>query len=216
MRRVAVLTIVTVFMLCAATATGAQEVWLGVVTGFNFATLSIEDDEGLELDPRTGIGIGAHGALDVSANFGVTLELLYSQKGAKVTEDDARATYQFNYLEFPLLARYRVPAAAGRTVEPHVAGGFVLGFEVGCKLKGESGAVAVTIDCTEAGVETKSLDLGLMFLGGFDILLGPGALMLDAGYNFGLTNINDVSSEGSVKNRMLYLKAGYKYPLGSI
>jgi len=210
------MTIVSVLSLGGATATGAQDVSLGVVTGFNFATLSIEDDEGLELDPRTGIGIGAHGSLDVSANFGVTLELLYSQKGAKVTEDDARATYQFNYLEFPLLARYRVPAAAGATVEPHVAGGFVLGFEVGCKLKGESGAVAVTVGCTEAGVEAKSLDLGLMFLGGFDILLGPGALMLDAGYNFGLTNINDVSGEGSVKNRMLYLKAGYKYPLGSI
>ncbi|KPJ84902.1 MAG: hypothetical protein AMS18_16495, partial [Gemmatimonas sp. SG8_17] len=149
------------------------------------------------------------------ASFGVSLELLYSQKGAKVTEGDARATYQFNYLEFPVLARYQIPTTAAGTVEPHIAGGFVLGFEVGCKLKGESGGVTVTVGCDEAEVETKSLDLGFMFLGGFDILVGPGALMLDAAYNFGLKNINDVSGAGSVKNRMLYLRAGYKYPLGS-
>jgi len=215
-RRVAVTTIMTVLALGGATSAGAQDVSLGIVTGFNFATLGIEDDEGQELDPRTGVGLGAHGSLDLSASFGVSLELLYSQKGAKVTEGDARATYQFNYLEFPVLARYQIPTTAAGTVEPHIAGGFVLGFEVGCKLKGESGGVTVTVGCDEAEVETKSLDLGFMFLGGFDILVGPGALMLDAAYNFGLKNINDVSGAGSVKNRMLYLRAGYKYPLGSI
>jgi hypothetical protein len=210
------MTIVTVFALGGAAPARAQDVSLGVVTGFNFATLSIEDDEGQELDPRTGVGIGAHGSLDLSPSFGVTLELLYSQKGTKVVEGDARATFLFNYLEFPVLARYQIPTTAAGTVEPHIAGGFVLSFEVGCRLKGESGGVAVTVGCTEAEVETKSLDLGFMFLGGFDILVGPGALMLDAAYNFGLTNINDVSGEGSLKNRVLYLRAGYKYPLGSI
>jgi hypothetical protein len=215
-RRIAAMTFATVCMLGGADPANAQELAVGLVAGFNFATLGVEDDEGADLDPRTGIGIGAHGYLQLKRELGLVAELRYSQKGAKVAVGEARETRQLDYLELPVLVRYEVPTTAAGTVEPHIAGGFALGFEVGCRFHAESGGVTVTVGCDEVGLETKGVDLGFMFQGGFDILVGPGALMLDVAYNFGITNINDVSDEGSVKNRMLYLTAGYKYPLGSI
>jgi hypothetical protein len=214
--RVAGMALLSVLALGSGTAVRAQEIAAGVVVGVNLSTLSVDDSEINDIDFRTGFNLGARFSAAITPNLGLMLEVLYAQKGAKVTEGDAAVTFQFNYLEFPVLARYEAVTDLEGKVKAHGAAGGVLGFQVGCRLRAESGGVQVGVGCDEIGVETKGADLGLMFLGGFEIAVGPGAVLLDFAYNHGLLNVNAASGEGSIKNRTLYLQAGYKIALGAI
>ena len=44
--------------------------------------------------------------------------------------------------------------------------------------------------------------------------MGPGALLLEGRYTWGLTNISDVADAVEIKNRSAYITAGYSIPLG--
>jgi hypothetical protein len=215
MKPLAVLALVGVLVMCSATAGHAQGVALGVVGGVNLATLSVEDDEGLDFDSRLGIRAGAHLSVDLSPQFGFILEAVYSQKGAKTTEEGVDVGFNITYVEFPLLAKFMIPTSQTGKVGVHLAAGPTVGIEVSCKLKGEQGGTSVTFDCSELGANTKSVDFGVAALGGIDVQAGPGAVMFDVAYNLGLVDINDTADGGSIKNRNLYFQVGYMFPLGA-
>jgi hypothetical protein len=79
----------------------------------------------------------------------------------------------------------------------------------------EEGAASELVDCDEIGVDSKRVDFGLMALGGLDIQVGPGAVVLDVGYTLGLTDVDDTYDDWFLKNRTLFFRAGYKFFLGS-
>jgi hypothetical protein len=193
----------------------AQGTSLGVVGGVNIASLSVEDDEGIDLDSRLGLLAGAHLSIDFKPTVGLMLEALYSQKGATATEQGVDVGFNFTYVEFPILAKFMIPTSEAGKVSVHLAAGPVVGLEVGCKVTGEEGGTSVSFDCDEVGADTKSVDFGLMLLGGLDIQVGAGAVLLDIGYTLGLADVNDTTDGNSIKNRSLCFKAGYKFALGS-
>ena len=73
----------------------------------------------------------------------------------------------------------------------------------------------MSVDCADIGADVKSVDMGVMALAGLDIQAGSGSVIVDVAYDLGLTNINSTSDGGSIKNRTLYVMAGYQIPLGS-
>ncbi len=215
MRTVAAMIVCTVLLFVVGTTAQAQGTSLGVVGGVNMATLSIEDSEGIDINSKLGLNFGARLNATFSPSFGVILGALYSQKGMKTTEQGVDVGFNINYIDFPLLAQFVVPTSEPGKVSVHLAAGPAVGLKVSCKVGGEQDGTSVSFDCADLGLDLKSVDVGVMALVGLDILAGPGSVIVDVAYDLGLTNINSTSAEGSVKNRNLYVMAGYQFPLGS-
>ncbi len=100
-------------------------------------------------------------------------------------------------------------------ITPRIFAGPALGLEVSCKVSGEEAGFSVEGDCEDFGAETKSIDFGVFFGAGIDIAVGNGDITLDALYNLGLTNINDVAGDPfDVTNRNIQVRAGYAFRVG--
>jgi hypothetical protein len=200
-------------LLLAAQPVYAQALSFGVRGGLNYATADVKgEDFPHAVGYRTGFHLGILGNVDIAKNFALQTNLLYSQKG--FTEGDGDVALKVDYLEIPVLAVIKFPAK----ISPHIYLGVVLGLETGCKVS--SGDIK-DIGCDEATEQnletprTKGADSGLMFGGGVTFDFGSGGILLDAIYNYGLT---DVSEPGGgiddLKTRTFYLSAGYALPLG--
>lgn len=211
MKRLAVVACIGVLALGNIAPAYAQGIALGPVVGINVATLSIEDEE-TDVDPRTGLRAGAHLSFGLSPQFGVILEAVYSQKGATARDEDVDIGLNINYVEFPVLAQFLIPTNQAGTAMVHLAAGPTVSLEVGCKLSGEDDGTSVTIDCDEL-LDTKNVDLGVTALGGIGIQAGPGRIIFDVAFDFGLSDINDDTGGNSIKHRNLYFQAGYEFPM---
>ena len=201
------------FALIAPAAASAQTT-LGVKGGIGIADLSVDDpfSEDVNLDSRTTFTGGAFANFQLGETFFVQPEILYAPKGAKESEAGAEATFELDYLEIPVLFGAEFPIGEGLT--PRVFAGPEVAFEIGCQVTGEEGGVSASFDCEDLGLETKSVDFGLVFGAGVGIPLGGFELILDGRYDLGLTNIDDSGEEGSVKNRAWQFMAGVGFPVG--
>jgi hypothetical protein len=210
-----VVAVALVLLVAGGARMQGQSTSLGVVGGLNVATLSVEDSEGLDIGTRLGFNFGARLSATFTPNLGVLLGAFYSQKGMSTTEQGVNVGLHFDYIDFPLLAQYTLPTSETGKTSVHFAAGPAVGLRVTCKLTGEESGSSVSIDCADVGADIKSVDLGIMALAGLDIQAGSGSVIVDVAYDLGLTDINSTSDGGSIKNRNLYLMAGYQFPLGS-
>lgn len=206
------------FLLVAAHVASAEpSLWAGVRGGLNLATVTGDvDDEfigtttGLALSVnlgwrltqwltvRTGIGYATRGVRWSYDREGIDGEESYA-------EDNSRA----RYLDIPLTLDLLLPC--DWRIVPFAYAGPVLSFFLGA-------TKTVDVDGSEIysgskNENARNLDLGLALGGGAEMPLGPGQLLLDIGYTFGLLTV-DGSGEEWVKNRTLSLKLGYALNLG--
>lgn len=84
----------------------------GPVLGLNLANADIDDHSS---EMRTGLIVGARLQLEMQSRVSLVLEPKWVQKGADFSADtsvfDARG--EFNFLEVPLFAKYRMPLRTG-------------------------------------------------------------------------------------------------------
>lgn len=203
-------TIRTMFAALIATALAAAPAaaqgWaLGFEGGLNVSDLSGESVEGDEIDSELGLRAGGVLRYDVAPDgvFGIQTGATYSRKGAA----DETVDLNLDYLEVPLVLVVNIPTD-GAPVQPRLYGGGSFNFELSCELAAVDGDESV--DCDEGdAVERKSFDFGLRFGGGLDFPISPNAaITVDAGYDLGLTNIDDTEG-GDLKNRNLFATAGF-------
>jgi hypothetical protein len=174
-RLLAIPLILTLFGVSSA----AAQISIGVKGGVNISNVSVTESGGepeVPFESRTGLLLGATAGVSVTPWLAVQLEGRYSQEGTQQTEDGVTATLRLSYLDFPLIAKLRIPTGESPVMPYLYAGGF-LGFEVDCGVK-TSGAVSLALDCDTAGVERQTNDYGAVFGAGTDVRLGPGAVTL--------------------------------------
>jgi opacity protein-like surface antigen len=162
----------------------------------------------------TGFAIGGFVGLQLTPGFAIEPEVLYIQKGAKETSSSNTGTItgkiKVPYVEFPVLAKLRIPAKGGGIVSPHLYAGPALAFKAGCHAKFSQGSTSISDSCdaTSLNIKIKSTDFSLAFGGGVDV----GRAIIDVRYDLGLTKIgNDPSGGNDVKNRTFYLLAGWTF-----
>lgn len=197
-------------LLLAAQPAYAQALSFGVRGGLNYATADVKgEDFPHSVGYRTGFHVGILGNVDIAKNFALQTNLLYSQKG--FTEGDGDVALKVDYIEIPVMAVIKFPAK----ISPHIYVGVVLGLESGCKA---SVGDIKDVKCDEADPDsprTKGADSGLMFGGGVTFEMGSGGILLDAIYNYGLTDISEPGGGiDDLKTRAFYLSAGYVLPIG--
>lgn len=172
-----------------------HEVYYGLRLGVGFATVSSDDryldggsmKAGLDVGVVVGIELGYRSPLFFETG------LLYMEKGGKGTCDGKKFTYSLDYLELPLVLKYRVDIDRMFSIQPFFGGYMALG--VGGKIKdfGQRAAYSSFDD-----------DAFKRFDGG--IRIGCGVqydfLYAELGYDFGLANIShdyfDTSHTGTL------------------
>jgi hypothetical protein len=193
------LTAVAAFALFGASQASAQTI--GFKVGAAFANVDVDDFDSESLTSLMGGGFVRFGM----GGFGIQPELLFVTRGYEVEELGVTGKFKIDYIEVPILAV--VPIAMGG-IAPYLFAGPSFAFKIGCN-------VEVDDDSEDCGDDDglKSTDIGATVGGGLEFPMGPGALLVEGRYNFGLSNISD--TEGTdAKTRTAAILAGYSIPLG--
>jgi hypothetical protein len=186
---------------------GLVKVHFGVLAGAAFDKPGGTDATDIN-GTYTGFGIGGFVGLQVTPGFAIEPEAFYVRKGAKTVNSGVTGKIRVPYFEIPVLAKLRIPVKGGSIVSPHLYAGPALGFKAGCHLNATDGTTSISEDCDAENIKLKSTDFSVTFGGGVDI----GRAIIDVRYDLGLSKIgNDPSGGNDVKNRTLYLLAGWTF-----
>ena len=211
-------TLFILFVSCCLSATFAQQRFTaGPRIGLNLSNYWGNADN---MNFKPGIAAGAFLMYSSLNHFGISADVMYSQRGAKY--DDGR-TYRFtqhvNYLEVPVVARYFLTLAGN--FRPNVFVGPSLGIKLNAKrTNGERINGADTNINADNTSDFNSLDLGAT--GGFQLNWGTGHrqhFLVDARYTLGLSNVqsnlpNLWERHNSLYNSTITVTLGYGFGVG--
>jgi len=208
----------------------AQNAYVGVVGGLNFADLNMEfADKTItpyDLQSRTLYGVGGFFGISVNEYFSLQIEPMYLKKGGiftRPTVPDMRI--RSNQLELPLL----VKAGIGEKVRPYVMGGVSVSFVMDASVEVEMGGLSWVGDLTEI---LKRTEYGVLFGAGIHIPVWIGSTFIEGRYALGLTNLNKGGSlnltsgnlvlsgpqtdpRDEIKTKGMQIMVGYQFPLGT-
>lgn len=158
----------------------------GLKAGVNIANVDVEDSE--DWDAKTGFHAGGLVHIHVDQHFAVQPELMFSAQGG----EDGNVKLKLNYINLPVLLQYMTNSGFRLQTGPQV--GFLLSAET------ETGDVEVDVDDN-----LKSVDFAWSFGAGY---IFPSRFGIDARYNLGISNINDVSP-AEARNRVFQVGIFY-------
>ncbi|OBQ57275.1 PorT family protein [Tamlana sp. s12] len=178
------LLLVTAIILLGVANLNAQDIQFGVKGGLNFATISGDHTE--NIDMVTAFNIGGMVEIPVSEKLSVQPEIIFSGTGFSIDDN----TTALNYLNIPLIAKYYIIKGLSLEAGPQI--GFLL------SAKNED------LDVKDA---YNNVDFGITTGVGYKLNNG---INFGARYNFGLSNINNIDG-ATDKNRIgaLQLSIGY-------
>jgi len=156
----------------------AQQAAIGLKAGLNVSNLS--NSSGYDMGSKLGFNGGLLAHIHLNRSLALQPEAEYSSQGAKYTVNGAEHTLSLNYINIPIQIQYMF----GNGFRLHT--GPQAGFLAGVKDK---------IGGDETGYFTsqdfKTVDFSWSAGLGY---LSTSGLGVDARYNFGLSNINNVGS----------------------
>jgi opacity protein-like surface antigen len=188
-KRFRALACVAVIGLAAAAPAAALTKELGVIGGFNFSTLKIEGQSGI--DARSAFAVGGVLDLGLKDRFGIRIEPMYLRSGGDATQRNAYwgtmdgAEFKLDYIGIPVLAHYDFGTNDKRN--PYVLGGFGFNFPVSQKVELTQGNERATVDLADVFGSDITVELGT----GISFPAGENRWALDGRVAFGLTSIND-------------------------
>jgi hypothetical protein len=173
-----------VVSLLVAPAAQAQ---FGIKAGASFGSISNQGVLPGDLSDRTGFT----GGLTAGASFGIFglgVDALYAQRGAKSDAADALAATQLDYIDVPVYLTAGIPVGV---VRPYIYAGPQMSFEVRCRTSNG-------FDCPDTGRPTTDYAAVV----GAGVRLG-GVLGLEGRYVSGLRDLtlSTLTSGTSYKNR---------------
>lgn len=172
----------------------------GVNAGANLANLGGTDAtaENLGADKKVIIRphIGVYYNAAVGDKFSIQPEVGYSPQGIKLESSGISGKILLDYLSLGALARWNSGSGF------YLGTGPQLGFLLSAKTKVDGQPDEDIKD------QLKSSDFAWMFRAGYDL---PGGFGFYAGFNLGLTTIDDSSPADDVKNRVI--QVGIRYNL---
>lgn len=160
-----------------------NDVYYGLRLGVDFATVKSDDKYLDGGSAKTGLNVGVIAGFQMGYRSPVYFEtgLSYIEKGGKGNYDGAKFTYSLNYLELPLVLKYKYDVDRDFSIQPFVGGYMAVG--VAGKIK-DFGHRQAYSSFDNEGFQR--------FDGG--IRVGCGLqydfLYAELGYDFGLANIS--------------------------
>jgi hypothetical protein len=207
-KQVFIITIIFAFMLMLCGTGWADEpktkdFKIGFKGGITFASFSGIGTRNFSFlyCSRKGLILGGFMGFSYKKDFIVQPELYFAMKGKVEGRNEGKCTYEFNYLELPVLLKYEVP-----TVGPVIPSIF-FGPSVALKLVSKKKSMNGTLS---EKVNASLIDFGLVMGGGFDFKAGSGKVCFDARYSLGLTRLTKPYGEDLVNEVLIFL-VGYSF-----
>ena len=199
-------------LLAFAAEPARAQTGIGIRGSLNYSTADIAGDVFTgKADAILGWHAGLVGEVEISRYFAVQTAAFYSRKGFDV--EDSAVEVRVDYVEIPVMWIFKYPGK----IEPRLQLGAVLGLETSCRLTSTALSDQPCQEQTVLSIDTKGADTGVIFGAGVKFPFGPGSALLDVFYNLGLTNVVQINDDvDSIKNRTLYLSAGYLFTFGNI
>lgn len=200
---ISLFTVAFVFMFVVTNVSAQGLTAKGFLGGINMANVYGDDVEmeGIKPSNQMGFAAGAFLVYNFGENLGIRPEVLYSQKGAKYEEGEAKVTLKVDYLEIPILIQFAIPTEG--SLKPILLAGPYVGIKMSAKTVMEIGDQSSEEDM---GDEVKSTDFGLMFGAG---VVFSDRFEISARYSMGFTSIPDVEIEDvDLKNKAIQIRAG--------
>ena len=190
------------FIAIAFVSTGliaSAQAKFGAKAGANFYQFGGEDGSDLESQKmKPGFYLGGFANLSITEMLSVQPELLFSNQGTMVKEGDAKATWNLNYINIPVMLQYNTTSGFYAETGPE------LGLLMSAKQK------------VKVGDESESMDIKDSFKGiNFSWGLGlgyklPSGIGFGARYNLGLSNIID-EADAKVTNSGFTVGLSYTF-----
>lgn len=175
----------------------AQEFFnFGVKGGLNFATLTGDDADELDVKMKTGFHLGVLAEIMISDKFGIQPEILYSSQGAKSDMGDVDVDLKLDYIAVPVMLKYFV--APGFSLEAGPQFSFLTKSEIEAESQGDSASQDLKDD-------TESFDMGAAVGLGYGL---PQGFLVQARYVMGFS---DVYTDSDTKNSVIQLSVGWKF-----
>lgn len=195
-----------VAMLVAVTSVSAQQLYLGVKGGINLSNFSGDLDDA---DAKVGFNIGLAADYEFMFNHAIQTGLFFTTKGAKyegnLGDVSGKLTMNPMYLQLPVHYAYKLDVAPGTRLVFHAGPYMAVGVGGKVKVKASGSSAEVSDDFFQDGA-FKRFDAGL----GLGVGAEFGPILLDLGWDMGLTNISDISGVDA-KNQNAYLTVGYRF-----
>lgn len=164
----------------------------GIKGGLNISGVHVQNTSSPDAKPSFYLGGLAH--IHITKHFALQPELMYSGQGFKQTVANTDYKYRLHYINLPVLAQFMV--GDGFRVET----GPQLGILAAAGLK--TGSTS-----TDIKGNYKPVDFGWVIGAGY---IFPSGFGVDARYNLGISNINDVSAT-NVNNRVFQAGVFYQF-----
>ena len=191
------LPLVVVCLLVADPSFG-QGISGGGKLGMSSSNLS-SGDASFESGDKGGFAAGGFVNVAITGVFSVEPQLLFIQKGAKLTALGEEVTLKLDYLEVPLLGVVTSPRWG--PVRAFVYGGPAFGFNVSATAAPVGGE-----DEEDVADDVKGNDVAVTFGGGIIV----DGLTLEARYTMGVSSIAE--DERDIRTRAFLFIAGFRFP----
>jgi hypothetical protein len=184
-------------VLLLAGSASAQNFNIGVKAGWNI--YEIATDNNLDYNTKSGLYAGVLGHVHLTDRFALQPELVYSNQGSQWGTGASNNKLILHYVNVPVLVQFMFDNGFRIQAGPQV------GFLVNTNHKVNN----VTTDIDHDNF--KTLDFGVGF--GASYVHPPTGFGVDARYNVGLSNINNVGmvNPANFKNRGLQLGLFYLF-----
>ncbi len=208
-------------LLSVPASAGPIGVHPGVKLGIAVSNLNGNLQSLGDLQSRSKMTFGGTLRIEVGRLFTIQPELNYVPKGADVLAavtdslnnqiGEVKGSYKLNYLEFPVLAKFRFPSPGGFAPNIYIAPAAAINLVR--KFEADEGAAGLPEGSMDADLEdvVEAFDFGGSVGGGFDMPTGAGVLTLDARYNMGFKEIFTAQGATDDKNRTLSVTLGYTF-----
>lgn len=210
--RLAVVFLLLMFLMPVSLRAQDPQVSLGVLAGGAVADQAGED--AFTPHDRFGFIGGVSLALRLYGRWSVQLDGLYVQKGGRENNDndpgDLDDELSLEYLEFPVLVKFALSTGATR---PELFVGPSFAYELSCSYDRFPDGSSDPVSCAEAGIQTRTMDVGVAFGADVEIPLGSGYLVVDGRGIVGLGSFDDSDDDPDYRNRILSLMVGYRFTL---
>lgn len=198
MKLIKVCFVIVSFSLLSFAANAQASVGIGIKGGLNFANINVSNSPGVTYNNRTGYHFGAYSLIKLG-KIGIQPELLFSKQGSNYSVSTNNYEANFDYILVPILIKLYTVAGINIQAGPQI------GFNSGGELKSTVNNVTTT---QSASSLIKSNDISIAMGLGWDL---PFGLSIDARYNLGVSDNNNVSgSSSNVKNQVIMISAGYR------
>jgi opacity protein-like surface antigen len=145
-----------------------------------------------------GNGWSAYMGSNFTKNFGMQLEVMYSQLSQKYTDRSLEGRIDLDYIYVPLM--FVLNSDISEIANFNLTVGPQFGINTGARLT-SSGTIPDSVDFI---VAVKGSDFGIAYGGGIDVRLNP-TISLDAGFR-GMYGLLDISNNSQTKTtRQLYI-----------